>query len=65
MTRQLKVRIEVAGMTGDLVARLLREVARRIDDGRERGIIERDGQPVGAWGFEDTEIGVKAGKRSR
>ena len=53
MGRRLKVRIETAGIANDEVARLLRDVARRVDDGRVRGLIERDGRAVGAWNFED------------
>jgi hypothetical protein len=53
MGRRLKVRIETAGLPNDEVARLLRDVARRVDDGRVRGLIERDGRAVGAWSFED------------
>ena len=61
MSRKLKVRIETAGIANEEVARLVREVARRIDDGRVRGIIELDGRPVGAWAFEDDIVLVIAG----
>ena len=53
MSRRLKIRIETAGISNEEIARLVREVARRIDDGRVHGIIDRDGRPVGAWSFED------------
>jgi hypothetical protein len=65
VSRKLKVRIETAGISDEDVARLLRDVARRIDDGRQRGIIERDDRQVGAWSFEDDIIVVKAGGESR
>ena len=76
MGRRLKVRIETAGVANDEVARLLRDVARRVDDGRARGLIERDGRAIGAWSFEDdvpvvgeraaSEIpGTKVGSLSR
>ena len=52
MGRKLKVRIEVTGIADDEVARLVREIARRIDDGRVHGIVERHGRPLGAWAFE-------------
>jgi hypothetical protein len=65
MSRKLKVRIETTGISDEEVARLVRDVARRIDDGRQRGIIERDGRQVGAWSFEDDIIVVKAGGESR
>ena len=61
MSRKLKVRIETAGIADEEVARLVREVARRIDDGRVHGIIELDGRQVGAWSFEDDIVVVKAG----
>ena len=54
MSPQLKVRIETTGVTHEDVARILRDVARRIDDGRSRGIIEgKQGRAIGAWAFED------------
>ena len=52
MGRKLKVRIETAGITNEAIARLVREIARRIDDGRVRGIIEWMASG-GAWTFED------------
>ena len=61
MGGKLKVRIETAGISNEEVARPVRDVARRIDDGRQRGIIERDGRQVGAWSFEDDIVVVKAG----
>ena len=61
MSRKLKVRIEAAGVGSEEVARLIREIARRIDDGRVRGVIELDKRPVGVWAFEDDIVLVKAG----
>ena len=54
MGQQLKLRIETAGAPREEIARLLRDVARRIDDGRVHGIIDdRNGQPVGAGNFDE------------
>ena len=54
MSPQLKVRIETAGVTHEEAARILRDVARRIDDGRMHGLIEgKQGRAIGAWAFED------------
>jgi hypothetical protein len=65
MSRKLKVRIETAGITDEEVARLVREIARRIDDGRVHGIIEWGGRQVGAWAFEGDIVLVKAGGEPR
>ena len=55
MGRQLKLRIETTGVPSEEVARLLRDVSRRIDDGRVQGIVnDRNGHAVGVWRFEDT-----------
>ena len=54
MSPQLKVRIETTGLTHEEVARFLRDMARRVDDGRSRGIIEgKQGRAIGARAFED------------